>query len=125
MNGSVFKLNHSRAPLGAPSPCGYRRLSIAREGLDASVELVDPDGNRVRLVPPGSEGVVGIEIELGVREEAAFDATHAEILAAGGEEAHPPRTLGETARIAFVRDPDGNWIELSQRASLTGSLEPE
>jgi len=22
-----------------------------------------------------------------------------------------------------VRDPDGNWIELSQRASLTGSLE--
>jgi lactoylglutathione lyase len=23
-----------------------------------------------------------------------------------------------------VRDPDGNWIELSQRASLTGSLEP-
>jgi lactoylglutathione lyase len=24
----------------------------------------------------------------------------------------------------MVRDPDGNWIELSQRASLTGSLEP-
>jgi lactoylglutathione lyase len=23
----------------------------------------------------------------------------------------------------MVRDPDGNWIELSQRASLTGSLE--
>ena len=28
-------------------------------------------------------------------------------------------TLGGTARISFIRDPDGNWIELSQRASLT------
>jgi hypothetical protein len=24
----------------------------------------------------------------------------------------------------MVRDPDGNWIELSQRDSLTGLLEP-
>jgi len=24
----------------------------------------------------------------------------------------------------MVRDPDGNWIELTQRASLTGSPEP-
>jgi lactoylglutathione lyase len=23
-------------------------------------------------------------------------------------------------RYSFVRDPDGNWIELSERASLTG-----
>jgi catechol 2,3-dioxygenase-like lactoylglutathione lyase family enzyme len=29
----------------------------------------------------------------------------------------PPRQLGELARYAFVRDPDGNWIELSQRAA--------
>jgi hypothetical protein len=28
------------------------------------------------------------------------------------------------ARISMVRDLDGNWIELSQRASLTGSLVP-
>jgi lactoylglutathione lyase len=27
------------------------------------------------------------------------------------------------ARISMVRDPDGNWMELSQRASITGSLE--
>ena len=25
------------------------------------------------------------------------------------------RTLGATARVSFVRDPDGNWIEISQR----------
>ena len=36
--------------------------------------------------------------------------------------AQAPRTLGKTARIAFIRDPFGNWIELSQRASLTGPL---
>jgi lactoylglutathione lyase len=52
------------------------------------------------------------------------DREHAHVLANGGREALPPTTLGTTARISMVRDPDGNWIELSQRASLTGSLEP-
>lgn len=50
------------------------------------------------------------------------DAEHAGILARGGFEGAPPRTLGAVARISFVRDPDGNWIEISQRASLTGPL---
>jgi len=52
------------------------------------------------------------------------DREHAYVLAHGGREARAPVTLGTTARISMVRDPDGNWIELSQRASLTGSLEP-
>ena len=51
------------------------------------------------------------------------DEEHAAILARGGMEGTAPRTLGETARISFIRDPDGNWIEMSQRASLTGSLD--
>jgi len=51
------------------------------------------------------------------------DDEHARVLAAGGREAMAPRTLGETARISMVRDPDGNWIELSQRASIVGSLD--
>jgi lactoylglutathione lyase len=50
------------------------------------------------------------------------DAEHAGIVARGGAEGRPPVTLGATARISFVRDPDGNWIEISQRASLTGPL---
>ena len=45
------------------------------------------------------------------------------MLAKGGREALAPVTLGTTARISMVRDPDGNWIELSQRASIVGSLE--
>lgn len=52
------------------------------------------------------------------------DAAHSRVLAAGGREGVPPRTLGETARISFVRDRLGNWIELSQRASVTGQPLP-
>jgi catechol 2,3-dioxygenase-like lactoylglutathione lyase family enzyme len=44
------------------------------------------------------------------------------ILARGGTSGGEPRVLGETVRYAFVCDPDGNHIEISQRASLTGSL---
>jgi lactoylglutathione lyase len=51
------------------------------------------------------------------------DEEHRQVIARGGREAMAPTTLGTTARISMVRDPDGNWIELSQRASLTGSLE--
>jgi predicted enzyme related to lactoylglutathione lyase len=42
------------------------------------------------------------------------------ILARGGASGGAPRVLGETVRYAFVCDPDGNHIEISQRASLTG-----
>src|SRR6516225_2239575 len=44
------------------------------------------------------------------------------ILARGGSSGGEPRVLGETVRYAFVCDPDGNHIEISQRASLTGPL---
>jgi lactoylglutathione lyase len=54
----------------------------------------------------------------------AADSEHAHILANGGREAVAPVTLGSTARISMVKDPAGNWIEISQRASVTGSLEP-
>jgi len=51
------------------------------------------------------------------------DQEHAFALAHGATEGTAPMTLGETARISMIRDPDGNWIELSQRASIVGSLE--
>jgi lactoylglutathione lyase len=50
------------------------------------------------------------------------DEEHRGLLERGAEEGRPPVTLGTTARFSFVRDPDGNWIEISQRASLTGAL---
>jgi lactoylglutathione lyase len=50
------------------------------------------------------------------------DAECAGIAARGGTVASAPRTMGAVARFGFVRDPDGNFLEISQRASLTGPL---
>ncbi len=176
MNGSVLKLNDARDPLNDAPPSGYRELIIARDGIDAPRDLLDPDGNRVVLASPSADGIVGIEVRMAVRDEAAFaaffgealqlervrertyrcgdslitfaaaadavrtepmrargyryltiqvwdvDDEHRGIVERAGDEGRPPVTLGTTARVSFVRDPDGNWIEISQRASLTGSL---
>jgi catechol 2,3-dioxygenase-like lactoylglutathione lyase family enzyme len=35
----------------------------------------------------------------------------------------PPQQLGALARYAFVRDPDGNWIELSQRLTAAAQAQ--
>ncbi len=176
VNGSVFKLNHSRNGLPEVSPSGYRGMWIARDDVEERQELVDPDGNHVMLVPRGEEGVEGIAVSVGVRDPDAharfytealqfeemgggrfrcgdsilvvehdpdatgdssiqgrgfryltiqvFDcrAEHARILAVGGIEGAAPRQHGEVALYSMVRDPDGNWVEISQRASLTGPL---
>jgi catechol 2,3-dioxygenase-like lactoylglutathione lyase family enzyme len=178
-NGSVVKINHHAAALPDNPLSGYSELIIAKAGLREARALVDPDGNRVRLVPSGDGGVTQIGVRLAVRdlsahnsfyrdilglnEEASVTGTafragesliileqtpdapsdaqmagpgwryitfqvfkvdqeHARVLAAGGREAMAPITLGATARISMIRDPDGNWIELSQRASIVGSL---
>jgi catechol 2,3-dioxygenase-like lactoylglutathione lyase family enzyme len=181
LGGSVLKINHYRDPLHERPPSGYLEVLVAREGLSAPKSMIDPDGNRVSLVPSGVNAITQIAIRLGVRDldahtrffrdalgleavpfaggagfraaetlilceqssdapaDAAFDGKgwrymtfqvfkvdeeHASVRAHGGREALAPRTLGTTARISMVRDPDGNWIELSQRASITGTLEP-
>lgn len=49
-------------------------------------------------------------------------AAHAALLAAGWTEGRAPVRLGDTAYISFVRDPGGSWVEVSQRANLTGPL---
>lgn len=50
------------------------------------------------------------------------DREHRRLTAMGVWEGAAPLTLGAVARISFIRDPDGNFIEVSQRASLTGPL---
>lgn len=47
---------------------------------------------------------------------------HERVLGLGAAEGAPPVRMGETAAISFAIAPDGTWIELSQRASLTGSI---
>ncbi|MCR9094423.1 MAG: VOC family protein [bacterium] len=50
------------------------------------------------------------------------DAETARVEEAGGEVVVRPMNLGEVARMAMVRDPDGNLLEISQRAQWTGPL---
>jgi len=176
MNGSILKINHARDPLPMLPPSGIVGVEIARDGLAEPKALVDPDDNKVWLVPKGHNGVQGIAILYKVNDPGEHDRfwTHAMqferigqgryrcgdslvviaekgkverasatqwrgsgyryitvqihdclaeyrgILARGGESGGEPRVLGDTVRYAFVCDPDGNHIEISQRASLTG-----
>ena len=142
--------------------------------------MVDPDGNRVQLVPPGFDGVIQLGVAMGVRslrehrrfygdilgfaeqsrsggpafrrlggsllllEEdgaatvnpvrqasgwryitlqiADIDAVHGELRSRGVREGLAPITFGDVARISMILDPDGNWVELSRRASIVGGL---
>jgi len=174
---SVLKINHNRDALPDNPPTGYRLLTIAQPAVTAPRDLRDPDGNRVRVVPIGYDGIGQLQIEVAVRDldaqrdfyehvlqltpggdgrfrcgasllsvtrDAAatadsqmrgigyryltiqvFDVVgeHRAILARGGAEGASPIRLGDVAYISFVRDPDGNWIEISQRKSITGSLD--
>jgi catechol 2,3-dioxygenase-like lactoylglutathione lyase family enzyme len=177
--GSVIKLNHHAEPLPEAAPSGYRELIIAREGQQNPQRMVDPDGNRVQLVPPGFEGVTQLGVAMGVQnlgehrrfygdilgfaeqswsggpafrlgdsllllwedraatldpvrqargwryitlQIADIDAVHDELRGKGVREGLAPITLGDVARISMILDPDGNWIELSRRASIVGSL---
>jgi catechol 2,3-dioxygenase-like lactoylglutathione lyase family enzyme len=177
--GSVIKLNHHTEQLPDAAPSGYRELIIAKEGVQAPRLLLDPDGNRVRLVPPGHDGVTQLAVVVGVRslsehrrfygdalgfaeqawsggpafrlgdsllcleqdltatvdpvrqargwryitlQVADIDAIHDDLRRKGVREGLAPVTLGDVARISMILDPDGNWIELSRRASIVGSL---
>ena len=174
-DGAVLKLNDARDPLPTALQSPIDELLIASTKVTAPQLLIDPDGNQVRLVPPGYRGIRGLAVQLKVQDVARSeqfysqvlglqteqpgllacgdtrlllkagatsadleaplaaiglryitlqvfdcDATYANALAAGATSGREPVTLGSTARIAFIRDPDGTWIELSERASVTG-----
>ncbi|MCF8467721.1 MAG: VOC family protein [Sneathiella sp.] len=177
--GPILKINAARDPLPEAQASGYRELLIARSGCAAPEHLIDPDGNRLSLVPPGHLGITGIAMRMVVRDLDAFDdffgrvlglsagpdvGAHAyacgqsfimavhdpdtvgdavqlakgyryltvqifdadkeydTVINRGGNEGTLPKTLGTTVRYGFIRDPDGNWIELSQRSTLTGPI---
>jgi lactoylglutathione lyase len=176
VNGSILKVNHARAPLDNDAKAGWSELLIARDDIESRHELMDPDGNRVSIVPRGYQGIEGIGIRVAAFRHAACrvfyrdvlgateldddrlmmgdtilllepsaprpmpiyralgfryitvqifscDREHERIIRAGGIEGRAPRTIGTTTRYSFVRDPDGNWIEVSQRAELVGNLD--
>jgi len=78
---------------------------------------------KLRRDRPPTTGRDGLGIRYLTVQVRDVDAAHAHALASGMVEGMAPLRLGDVARISFVRLPDGDWIELSQRASLTGSLD--
>lgn len=171
---SVIKVNHWADDLPALPPTGYVGLSIARAGIEAPWEGRHPDGNWVRLVAPGTDGVTRIGITVrtpdpqrmmtfyteamefervgphtarcgdsllfveqgpGGSETKDFvgpgfryltvqiydaDQVMQDIVARGGRIAREAVSFKDVARYGFVKDPDGNWIEISARNSLIG-----
>src|SRR5260370_15989480 len=67
--GSILKINQVYEPLPDNPPSGYRELLIARDGILAREPMIDPDGNRVSLVPEAMFGIERIGIRLGRSEE--------------------------------------------------------
>jgi catechol 2,3-dioxygenase-like lactoylglutathione lyase family enzyme len=162
--GSLIKLNHHIESLPAAAPSGYRELSIARASVGTPCAMVDPDGNRIRLVATGHDGITQLAITMGVRSISEHRRFYGGILGfteqarSGGaafrlgdsllllEEDHaatakhsagaispcrssistPSIIICETRACAKVLRrqhlEDGNWIELSRRASIAGSL---
>ena len=174
-HNSVIKVNHYTDALQKMPLTGYTGLTIARDG-GPIWEGHHPDGGRVRLVPKGTDGVVGIGITVSTSDPARMmdfyvgamefervapqiarcgdtllfvekgegghetedfigpgpcyryltvqiydaDKDTDGIISRGGRLARAPTDYGKIARVAFVKDPDGNWIEISARASLTG-----
>src|SRR5882757_3524564 len=78
--GSVIKLNHHAEPLSDAAPSGYRELIIAQEGVRQPRALVDPDGNRVRLVAPGHDGITQIGVVIAVRSLSDHRKFYGDIL---------------------------------------------
>jgi lactoylglutathione lyase len=176
-NGASLKVNYSTEPM-APGGGGYRGVLVARDGIDESVDLVDPDGVRVSLVPPGHRGVTHGGVVLGVPDVAAqadflsralggqveeggvrlgnslvlledTDAeaarepvwrsglryvvlyvddlanAHDHVVAEGAEHSMEMVRLGDRCAFSWLRDPQGNWIELVQRADRSSVALPD
>jgi lactoylglutathione lyase len=170
---SVIKINHVPTPFPPMPRSGYTGLSIASDER-AEWSGQHPNGDNVRVVRTGTDGIVGIGITVSTPEPARmmdfylgvmefeqagpdvarcgdsllfvvqgpggspsddfkgpafryltvqiFDAdeTCNDIAKRGGRISQAPVTFGTVARYGFVCDPDGNWVEISARASLTG-----
>lgn len=83
----------------------------------------DPAARRAPQTPAAKtpldmvSGMAALGIRYFTIQVLDCDAAHRCFIAAGAPEAMAPVNFGALARICFVRDPDGNVIEISQRAA--------
>lgn len=106
---SVVKLNHHAELLPTAAPSGYRELIIARDGVEKSQSMVDPDGNRICLVPPGHDGIAQLAIRMGVRTIDEHRRFYGDILGF----AEQPRPGGTAFRLG------GSLVTLEEDSAAT------
>jgi len=96
---------------------GARDAGDGRWQVGTTLLVVEEDPVAGPMGPMRARGFRYLTVQVrDVRRE------HARLLELGWSEGRPPVRLGDVAFISFVRDPDGAWLEVSQRASLTGPL---
>lgn len=108
---------------------GAERLSAGRFKLGQTIVSFAKDPDAVAAEKSASASaiaVIGSMRAIGMRyitvQVRDCDREHRRLTSMGVWEGAAPVTLGAVARISFIRDPDGNFIEVSQRASLTGPI---
>ena len=121
--GSVIKINHHEKLLAATRRFFDHALGLptfpepggAHVPVGESALLLTADPTAALDPPVDGLGWRFLTLQI-------FDAygLYDLVIERGGRPGLPPKTLGDIAKYALVRDIDGNWIELSQRASLTG-----
>ena len=102
------------------------RLAPRRFKLGETVVSFRQDPAAVRATKSASAGAIASMRAVGMRyitvQVRDCDREHRRLTSMGVSEGAAPMTLGSVARISMIRDPDGNFIEISQRASLTGPI---
>ena len=101
--GALGLVLQHRAEKYAQMKAGTTRLSLYTR--DAMAETLGT------TIDPPSPGAPAFELGFKVLD---CDAAFAELVAAGATAAVPPTTRPWGQRTAYVRDPDGNLIELAQ-----------
>jgi lactoylglutathione lyase len=99
----------------AADALGGRRLDLDRFQVGDTVLLFELDRRAERSGPLESLGFTYTTLHV-----TDTEAAHAHLLRHGCTEAIPPTPFGDITVYSFVRDPMGNWIEISRRADLAG-----
>ena len=94
---------------------GFTPLAPDRCACGDTVFIIEHDADAARSGHWVSPGLRYLTMHV-----MRVDSSYAAMLAAGAEAGEAPYAIGRIARISFVRDPQGNWIEVAQRAALAG-----
>jgi lactoylglutathione lyase len=101
--------------LGGPDSlrCGDTLLTVVEGPGGQDTSRTDSDGT-------SWDGLIGPGFRYITVQVFDADDECATIVGRGGRLVRKPLSFAGVARVACVADPDGNWIEISARTSLTG-----